>query len=145
MLPIRQAVDNRHAGILRQFDHMRVGKDARHDTVHIARENARHVGNTLTLPQPDLIRRQVERLPAKVQHPHIERNARTQRWLLENHPKRFILEDGLVAAFAPFCLQFFRRVEILLEFSRREIGNCEKIFHESLQCLIFRLETNYKV
>jgi len=71
-----------------QLHHVIVLEDPRHDSVNIATENARHVGDALAMTEGDLIRPEVDGMAAKVPHTHLEGHASAQRRLLEDHRER---------------------------------------------------------
>ena len=78
VLEVGEGVDDRHAGMLRQADHVGVQEDARDDGVGVAAEDTRGVDHALTLAEPDFGRRQVDGVAAELQHADLERHAGAQ-------------------------------------------------------------------
>ena len=87
MLAQRQAVDHRHARLRRQLDHDLVRPGPGHDRVDEPLEVLRDVAHRLPGAHDDILG-QVDRRPAELRHPRLERHARPQAGLLEQHRER---------------------------------------------------------
>ena len=102
---VRERVDHRHAGVLRQIDQRLVGIRPCDDPVHVSAEHPRHVRDRLSLAQAHLALRQVDRVAAQALHADIEADARPQRRLLEEQRQRLPCQRVRI----PFALQTRRR------------------------------------
>ena len=75
MLAIGQGVDHRHRGVGGQADDVGMQKDARHDHVDVAAEDAGSVDDAFALAELDLGGRQVDGVAAEFEHRDFERHA----------------------------------------------------------------------
>ncbi len=85
MRPVRQAVDDRHRGILREFDQRLMRHGAHHDRVDIAGQDARGVRNGFAPAELHVGVVENDGFAAELAHGDIERNARARGCLLEQH------------------------------------------------------------
>ena len=104
MVVIAQAVDHRNARPFGQFQNVLMLEDARHQGLYVAGKHACHIRNGFAFTEADFARRKVEGIAAHVAHGHIERDARAQAGLLEDHAQHFALEQGRVALLEVFLL-----------------------------------------
>ena len=114
---------------MRQLEHVLVRKHTRHQGVHVSREHAGHIRDRLALTQPDLVGREIQGIAAHVAHGHIERDARAQAGLLEDHAQYLALQQRRIAPVEILLLQAYGQVEQVLYLCRREIRDSEKILH----------------
>ena len=128
MLAQRQPVDDRDVGLRGQLegDLVRPGPD--HDAVDEAVEVARHVADALAGPEHDVMG-EVDRVTAELGHPGLERHARAQARLLEEHGQRPTRQRRQrVAPRRPeLRLQPRRRLEDPPDLSRRQVGHAQQI------------------
>ena len=96
---VAQRVDHRDAAVARHLLDVAVLEDARGDDVHVAAEDAREVADGLALAELDFALAEGGRVAAELGHGHLERDARAQRRLLEEHAERLPLEDRPEAPF----------------------------------------------
>ena len=119
MLPVAQRVDDRDLGVPRQLFEQLLLESAADDRVAEAIQHAGDIFGRLALAQPDLGRREVERVAAQPAHRQLERDARAQRRLLENQKGRLARPGARVRALRRRLLRL-RRVE-----HRRNLGRAE--------------------
>ena len=92
MAEVGQAVDDRNRGGARELHDRVVREGADHDALHHALEVPGDVGDGFSLADADLGGGQVNGVPAELIHADVERDARAERRLLENHPERLPAE-----------------------------------------------------
>jgi hypothetical protein len=97
VLADRQAVDDRDRGPRRELHDDLVGAGPGHDPVHEPLEVAGDVAHGLAPAEHDALG-EVDRMAAELGHPGLERDARAQARLLEQHRQRAPLEGGSRAA-----------------------------------------------
>ncbi len=113
-------------GMLRHLHHDFVGEGANHDSLHHAFQVLGNVVHRLPLAEADLGRREIERMPAELLHTHVERHARAQRRLLEDHRQRLALQRaGEELRFGFHLAGHMQEVPYLL---RREVTNRKEVF-----------------
>ena len=91
VLADRQAVDDRDRGLRGELQHDLVRSRAGHDPVHEALEVVGDVGDALAAAEHDPLG-EVDRVPAELGHPGLERDPRAQARALEEHGERPPLE-----------------------------------------------------
>ena len=87
-------------GMLAQPGHLHddlVSEGANHDALHHALQVFGDVIHRLPLAQTDLGRREIQGMSAKLLDADVERDARAQRWLLEDHGQRLALQGAGIA------------------------------------------------
>mmetsp|Transcript_30429 Transcript_30429/g.51277 ORF Transcript_30429/g.51277 Transcript_30429/m.51277 type:complete len:307 (-) Transcript_30429:337-1257(-) len=89
---IGEAVDDGHAAVLCEVQDVLVTKDARHNDVIEAAENARDILGGLALAQLDGVRPEVKGVASEKVEARLERNPSAHRWLREDHSHRLPLE-----------------------------------------------------
>ena len=92
MAVIGKAVDDRNARAPGHLDHDFVGEGANHDALHHALQVPGDVIHRLPLAEADLGGREIQRMTAKFLDADVERDARAQRRLLEDHGQRLALQ-----------------------------------------------------
>src|SRR5262249_12088329 len=95
----------RHRGLARQLQAGVVGEGANHDQVDPARQISRHIFDRFALPDPDIVRSQVNRMAAKLRHAGFEADPGTQRGFLEDHGERAAAQIGMLDAGFEFGLE----------------------------------------
>ena len=126
---VAQSVDHRHRGVPGQVEHVLVAEHTGHDRVDVTAQDAGHVTDRLALAEGDLARREVQSVAAQVQHGHVERYARAQAGLLENHPQRFALQIRGISAPFPVGLERRRQIQQADQLLGSQVGQREKVLH----------------
>jgi hypothetical protein len=91
----RQAVDDRHGGVVRQLHQRVVIQDPDHDDVDKARQHARSIGNGLAAAELHFGAGQHHNLATKLAHPDLERYPGAGRGLFENHRQRLVFQRSV--------------------------------------------------
>ena len=91
-------------GVARELLDVLVGEGADHDAVHVARQDARRVGDRLAAAELDVARRQEERVAAQLVGADLERDAGAGGRLHEDHRQRLAGEGLLLVLAAPHPL-----------------------------------------
>jgi hypothetical protein len=102
MVVIAQTIDNRHFGPPRQFEHVLVRKDARHQRLYIAGKDPGDVRDRFALAETDLIWGEIQSVAAHMPHGHVERDPGAQAGLLEDHGQDPALEQWRISFFEVF-------------------------------------------
>ena len=89
-----EAVDHGNCGVVGEFDQRRMRARAQHDGVHIARQDARRVGDRLAAAELHVLRVEHDRRAAKLVDGDLEGDARPRGGLLENHGEHRALRYG---------------------------------------------------
>src|SRR3989441_3414080 len=92
VLLVIEAVDHRHARILREFDDVLSPERPIHDAVHIAAQDSRGVGDRLSPSDLQIVRAQEEVVAAELRHADLKRHPRPGRSLFENHRQALTAE-----------------------------------------------------
>jgi hypothetical protein len=103
VLADREPIDDRDRRALRELHHDLVGAGPGHDAVHEPRQVARHVADGLASAEHHALG-QVDRMPAQLRHPRLERHPRPEAVLLEQHRQRPPLQRRTCAAREEFAL-----------------------------------------
>ena len=129
MLPIRQRIDHWNAAVFGQLHQRLMRIDPRHDAVHIAAQNPRHIRNRLPLSQPHLIRRQVQAESAQLGNANLKAGPRPQRRLFKQQRDTLAGQRRRAArrAIQPAGLKLGRPAHQTPGLVRRQIGNGKKI------------------
>ena len=92
MRVVGQPVDDRHGGVLGEFEQPRMVGGADHDGVDIARQHLGRVGDGLGAAELHLGAGQHDRLAAELAHADVEGDARARRRLVEDHRQHLAVE-----------------------------------------------------
>src|SRR5581483_7019689 len=126
MAVVCEPIDHRNAGELRHLLDDFVGKRANHDALHHALEILGHVVNRFALAKINFRWRKINRKASQLLNADVERHARAQRRLLENHRQGFAFKRLTVGGWMSFDLPC--EDQQVLDFGRREVFDREKIF-----------------
>ena len=128
MLADREAVDDRDRGLRRELGHDLVGARARHDRVHEPLEVLRDVADRFAGAHHDVLG-EVDRVPAELGHPRLERHARAQARTLEQHRQGAPAQRrvGVAPVRAELGLQRRRPREQRADLGRRQIGGADEV------------------
>ncbi len=113
MRAVGQTVDDRDGRVGRELLDIGLRKRPDHDCVEIAREDDGRVLDRLTAPQLEIARGEVEACAAELIDPDLERNPRSSRRLLEDHPERSAGEEVVLLARLLSTLEVVGQVEHL--------------------------------
>mmetsp|Transcript_10935 Transcript_10935/g.45936 ORF Transcript_10935/g.45936 Transcript_10935/m.45936 type:complete len:231 (+) Transcript_10935:1291-1983(+) len=99
VVEVGQTVHHRHGTVRGEVQHILVRKRARHDDVVESRQNARDVPRLLAAAEADVVRAEVDGVPAEQVEARLEGHARAQGRLGEDHAQRLALErsEGPIA------------------------------------------------
>src|SRR4029079_894037 len=92
----REAVDDRHRGLAREFRHAIGIERPDHDGIDIARQHACPIADGLAAAELHLLCRQHDGVAAELAHADLERNAGTRRRPLEDHRQGLAGERTIV-------------------------------------------------
>ena len=87
---VGETVDDRHRGVLGEFDHVGVVEDACHDEIDVPGDGTRSVANRLSVTEVDVVRTEKDGVTAELCHPRLEGDAGACRGFLENHRQRLV-------------------------------------------------------
>ena len=96
---------------------------ADHDPVDVAREHGRGVLQRLAAAELQVAGGEVERVPAELRHPDLERDAGARRGLLEDHRERAAGEEVVLLAALLALLELVGEVEHGLELVAAPVGD----------------------
>ena len=113
MRAVGQTVDDRDGRVGRELLDIGLRKRPDHDCVEIAREDDGRVLDRLTAPQLEVARGEIEACAAELIDPDLERDPRSSRRLLEDHPERSAGEEVVLLARLLSTLEVVGQVEHL--------------------------------
>src|SRR5262249_2086913 len=122
-----EAIDHRHPRAAREVDDALVQEHAGKDEIDPALEVARDIARRFALAELDVTVYEVDGGSTQLNHADLERHARAQARLLEDHGERAAGEEGVRAARAEIGLQPRRQLEDGLDLGRLEIGDAQEI------------------
>src|SRR5579872_2627922 len=129
---VAEPVDDRHARLMRHLDRGLMREGANHYDVDGAREVARDILHRFALADSDVAGREIDRVAAELRHAGFERDACTQRRLLENHRERLAAQMRMFEADLQFGLQPRGEREQTVEFIVAEGSEIEEVaFHDA--------------
>ena len=100
---------------------------ADHDPVDVAREHRRGVLERLAAAELEVAGGEVERVPAELGHPDLERDAGAGRGLLEDHRERAAGEEVVLLAPGLPLLEVVGEVEHRLELLAAPVGDAGEV------------------
>ena len=117
VVEVSEPVHHRHRPVRREVQHVLVRKRARHHDVVEPRQHARDVARLLAAAEADVVRTEVDGVPAEQVEARLERHARAQGRLGEDHAQRLALEraEGPIAG-GELGLDLGRAVQQVLNF-----------------------------
>ena len=113
MRAVGQAVDDGDGRVGRELLDIGLGERPDHDRVEVAREDDGRVLDRLAAPELQVAGREVEAGAAELVDPDLERDARSRRGLLEDHPERSAGEEVVLLARLLPTLEVVGQVEHL--------------------------------
>ena len=128
MLLVRQRVDRRHAGELRELLDVGLRKRPNDGAVDHPRENAGRVLDQLAAPELNVVRVQENRFTAQFAHAHFERDSRPRRRLRKDQTPGLPAQRKLRVLPAILFLQG-RDVEDVVHLRPVQFLDAKKIFH----------------
>src|SRR5208282_3216310 len=105
MKQIGEPIDDRHCGLARKLNRGLVREGANHDQIHGPRNVTRDVLDRFALPNTDIIRCQINRMPTKLRHAGLERDSRPQRRLLKYHRERLAAQVRMLESYLELGLE----------------------------------------
>ena len=126
---VREAVDDRDGGVAGELFQIPLREGPDEDGVHVAGKDTGCVGEGLPASDLDVLGVEIEGVPPKLEHGHLERNPGPRRGFIEDHPKRFS-QKRLVGLSQPMALsELPGLLEEALNLSRFEAPDGKKMLH----------------
>ncbi|HRN19445.1 MAG TPA: hypothetical protein PLU66_10210 [Trueperaceae bacterium] len=127
MQEVRKPVDDGDLGVPRELDERAMTVGAGHDAVHPAVQVAGDVAHRLAHAPADVVLAEEDGVTAQLGHGDVERGARPERLLLEDHGEGLVLHERRPRPVLPGRLELYGAVDQARELVPAQVGQGQEV------------------